>query len=255
MTSLGAALHVEARKALAARVMRTSTALLVIGIAVLAGALVGAASAGNEQILGQLGPSADESGWPLLSGLTAQITAVASVLGFGIGLSWLFGREFSEGTITGLFALPTSRPTIALAKLLIYLGWVVLVAVTLTLLVLAAGWILEMGTLDSTVLDQLGRQFVLTVLSGLLAVPAAWAATLGRGLLAGIATTLGVIITAQVCAIAAPAVAGWLPLSAPALWAMQPDVSHGWHLVPVAVIPIVFGTLTAVAWKRLQLDR
>lgn len=255
MTALRAALHVELRKALASRVMRTSTVLIVIGIAVLAGALVGAASAGNEQIIAQLGPLADHSGWPLLTGVTAQITAVGSLLAFGIALSWTFGREFAEGTISGLFALPTPRPTIAFAKLLIHLGWILLVAATLTVLVLVAGWLLGMGPVDGAVLDRLGRQFFLTVLSGLLATPAAWAATLGRGLLAGIATTVGLLIAAQLCVIAAPAVAGWLPLSAPAVWALQPGDTRGWQLVPVAVIPITFGMLTAFAWKRLQLDQ
>lgn len=255
MTAFTAALHVELRKALASRVMRTTTVLLVLGIAVLAAALVGAASAGNEQILAQLGPLAAQSGWSLLTGVTAQITAVGSLLAFGIALSWAFGREFTEGTVTGLFGLPVSRPRIALAKLLIHLGWVILVAAALPLLVLGAGVLLNMGTVDGAVLNQLGRQFVLTVLSGLLATPAAWVATLGRGLLAGIATTLVVLIAAQVSVIAAPAVAGWLPLSAPALWALQPESVHGWQLAPVAVVPIAFGTLTAIAWRRLQLDR
>lgn len=255
MKALTAALHVELRKSLASRVMRTTTALIVIGIAVLASALVGAASAGNEQILAQLGPLAAASGWSLLTGVTAQITAVGALLAFGIALSWTFGREFTEGTIAGLFALRVSRPTIALAKLLIHLGWVLLVAAILTLLVLAAGGILGMGIVDGPVLAQLGRQFILTVLSGLLATPAAWVATLGRGLLAGIATTLVVLIAAQVSVIAAPTVAGWLPLSSPALWALQPDTVHGWQLASVAVIPITFGALTANAWTRLQLDR
>jgi len=255
MTALTAALRVELRKALASRVMRTTTALLVLGIAVLAAALVGAASAGNEQILAQLGPLADQSGWRLLTGVTAQITAVGSLLAFGIALSWAFGREFAEGTITGLFALPVSRPTIAFAKLLIYLGWVILVAALLAFLVLVAGALLSMGPIDGVVLNQLGRQFALTVLSGLLATPAAWVATLGRGLLAGIATTLVILIAAQVSVIAAPEVAGWLPLSAPALWTVQPGSVCGWQLAPVAVIPIAFGALTATAWRRLQLDR
>lgn len=255
MTPLNAALHVELRKSLASRVMRTTTVLIVLGVAVLAGALVGAAAAGNEQILAQLGPLADETGWALLTGVTAQITAVGSLLAFGIALSWSYGREFTDGTITGLFALPVSRSTIALAKLLIYLGWVILVAVVLTLLILAAGILLGMGPVDGAVVPQLGRQLILTVLSGLLATPAAWVATLGRGLLAGITTTLMVLIVAQVSAIAAPAIAGWFPLSSPALWALQPEMVDAGQLALVAIIPLAFGTLTAIAWQRLQLDR
>ena len=255
MTALRAALHVELRKALASRVMRTTTVLVVIGIAVLAGALVAAASAGNEQVLAQLGPLASQSGWPLLSGVTAQITAAGSLLAFGVALSWIFGREFTDGTITGLFGLPVPRPRIALAKLLVYVGWVVLVATTLTVLLLAAGAILGLGPVDDAVLEALARQFVLTALTGLLATPAAWAATLGRGLLAGITATIGLLVTAQVLTIAAPSVAAWMPLSSPALWALQPGTVSGMQLALVAIVPVACAALTALSWQRLQLDR
>lgn len=33
-------------------------------------------------------------------------------------MAWSFGREFTEGTISGLFALPVGRATIAFVKIL-----------------------------------------------------------------------------------------------------------------------------------------
>lgn len=255
MNAFRAALHVELRKALASRVLATTTILVIGGIAVLAGALVAAATAGNEQILAQLGPLADETGWSLLTGVTAQITAVGALLAFGVALSWSFGREFTDGTITGLFALPVSRPTIALAKLCIYLLWSTAITLTLTLLVLAAGLILDLGPLDADALSRLARQAALTVLTAMIATPAGWAATLGRGPLPGIAATLVILIAAQVTAIATPATAAWIPLSAPALWALQPGTVHPGQLATVAIIPILFATLTSHTWRRLQLDR
>lgn len=255
MSGLGAALHVEVRKAMASNVLRTTTVLIVLGVAVLAGALVAGVRAGNEQVVAQLGHLSGLSGWHLLSGVTAQITAAGGLLAFGIALSWTFGREFGDGTVTGLFAVPVSRPVVAVAKLLVHLGWVVLVALALTGLVLAAGLALDLGPVDSAVLGRLARQLALTVLTGLIAVPAGWAATLGRGLLPGVATTVGVLVVAQVSVIAAPAAAAWLPFSTPALWALQPHLVDGAQLAVVVAVPAVFGALTAVAWSRLQLDR
>lgn len=255
MTALGTAVHVELRKALASRALRTTTILVVVGIAVLAGALVAAALNGNEQILAQLGLLADETGWSLLAGVTAQIIAAGALLAFGVALSWTFGREFSDGTISGLFALPVSRPTIALAKLCIHVLWTAAVALTLAILVLAAGLILDLGPVDGAVLSGLARQAVLTVLAGMIAMPAGWAATLGRGPLSGIAVSLVILIGAQVTAIAVPNAAAWLPFSAPALWAIQPGAVHTGQLALVAIIPISFAILTCIAWRRLQLDR
>lgn len=255
MNPFRTALQVELRKAVASRVLRTTTILLVAGIGMLAGSLVAAARADNEQILAQLGPLADETGWTLLTGITAQITAAGALLAFGVALSWAFGREFTDGTITGLFALPIRRPIIALAKLSVQLLWTAAVALTLTAVVLAAGLLLQLGPLDDTVFQQLTRQAALTLLTGMLAFPAAWAATLGRGPLPGIAATLAIVVVAQVVAIASPGTAGWLPLAAPGLWALQPGAVHAGQLALVAVVPAVFAALTGLAWERLQLDR
>lgn len=72
------------------------------------------------------------------------------LLGFGVALSWTIGREFSDGTITGLFALPVSRPVIALAKLLVHLLWITAVAVALTALTGTVGLALRLGRWTAT---------------------------------------------------------------------------------------------------------
>ncbi|MEV0396471.1 ABC transporter permease [Polymorphospora rubra] len=251
--ALTAALHVELRKLAASRVMRATAVLIVAGIAVLSTALTAAATAGNEQIIAQLGPHAAAGGWDLLTGVVAQIIAAGGLLGFGVALSWLVGREFTDGTITGLFALPVSRRVLVLAKLLSHLLWAVLVAIVLTAVVAVAGTLLGLGAWNGDVVAALGRQFVLTVLSALVAAPAGWAAALGRGPLPGIATTICLIVVAQVAVVAGAG--AWLPVAAPALWALQPGAVAPAQLALVAVVPVGFAALTVAAWNRLQLDR
>ncbi|THA27139.1 ABC transporter permease [Streptomyces sp. RKND-216] len=248
-----AALTVEGRKTSASRAVLVTTVLLVVGIALLAGSLTWAAARGNERVLAQLGPLAGEAGWDRLMGVVAQVTAAASLLGFGTVLSWMFGREFTEGTISGLFALPVSRPAVAAAKLAVYLLWALGVAALLTALLGAVGTALRLGAVDAGVTGALARQFTLTALSALLALPAAWAATLGRGLLPGIATTVGILVVAQVVAVAGTG--AWFPFTAPALWALHPAGVSPAQLALVGLVPVVFVPAVLLTWHRLQLDR
>ena len=255
MSTLLAALAVEFRKTVAARMIRATTVLVALGIGFLAGALVAAAQRGNEQVLGQLGPLAHDQGWSQLTGVVAQITAAGALLAFGVALSWNVGREFADGTIGGLFALPIPREVIVLAKMIIHLAWVVLVAVALTLLVGIAGVTLDLGPINIRVLEQLCRQFVLTVLTGLISVAAGWATSLGRTMLSGLAATIALIVAAQVSVLASAEVAAWIPFAVPALWALQVTPINGPQMATVGLVPVVFGTLTLISWRRLQLDK
>lgn len=248
----GTALVVEAQKLRASRVVLAASLLLVVGISVLVGAMTAAAEAGNEQILSQLGAIADGDGWERFWGVSAQVTAAAGLLCFGVVLAWVVGREFTDGTITGLFAITVPRATIALAKLAVTVWWSAAVAVGLTACLVVTGT-LVVGAPDAEALAGLARLLVLTVLSGLLATPTAWAATLGRGLLPGIAVAVTMMATAQVFAVAGTG--AWFPVAAPALWAIDPTSVSLPQLTLVALVPIGATLLTTRAWSRLQLDR
>lgn len=51
------------------------------------------------------------------------LMAVGGLIGFGFIFSWLFGREYADGTITDLLALPVARGTIVAAKFTIGIVW------------------------------------------------------------------------------------------------------------------------------------
>jgi ABC-2 type transport system permease protein len=255
MTRLRAALWVETRKALAAKVLHAGAALLVVGSGVLGASLTAAVEAGNHQITAKLGQGADAAGWPLMTATVTQVVAAAALLTFGITLSWVFGREFTDGTVYGLYAVPVSRRVQTAAKLIVHFGWAMVVAAVLAGLVTLTGFAIGLGGLDAPSAAGLGRLFVLAALSGLVAAPAAWAATLGRGPMAGIATTIGLIVLAQVAVVAFPGTSPWFPIAAPALWALNPDQVTGLQLALTPAYAVVFAALTAFAWNRLQLDR
>src|SRR5699024_1288664 len=139
-----------------------------------------------------------------------------ALITFGVVLAWMFGREFADGTITGLFTLPVSRGRIALAKLVVYAGWVLLVSTTLPLCVLVLGVLLGYGHPDAEASRSLARLCLLAALTGAAATPVAWVTTLARSLLAGVGTTLLLVVVAQIGALAG--CGGCRPLAAPAVW-------------------------------------
>lgn len=253
MSPFGVAFAVEGRKAAAGQVTAATTALLVLGVAAIAGGMSAAARSGNAQVLAKLGPAAELDGWDGLIAIVLQITAAAGVLAFGVALSWIVGREFADDTIAGLFALPIPRTTTALAKLGVYLVWTAGVAAALTLTVLILGPLLGLGPPGPALTASLGRLATLTVLSAMIATPAAWAATIGRGILPGVATTVVIIAVAQIMAVAGTG--AWFPFTAPALWAIAPQSVSAGQLALVLAVPAVSGLLTVHAWATLQLDR
>ena len=253
MNGVRIAIGVEQRKAWASPVVRSAAALLAVGVTVMAAAMTAAARAGNEQIIAQLGPVADAEGWDLYLGVAAQVAGAALVLGFGVTLSWLVGREFADGTISALFALPVSRRQTCAGKLAVYVAWAAAVGAALVILLTIAGLAIGLGLPDAAGMAGLSRMFVLAVLSAGLAVPAAWAATAGRGLLPGIAATIGLVVVAQVAVVAE--LGAWLPLAAPAFWALNPAEVAPAQLALSLTVPLGFGALAVRAWRRLQLDR
>src|SRR5436305_1967101 len=119
MTTHGwsAAISVETRKLVAARVPLVTVGLLAIGVTAICLSTIVAVVNGSPEIAAKLGPLVAVGGSPGYLNAALQVTAAAGAGGCGIVLSWSFGREFSEGTISGLFALPVSRGVIASAKL------------------------------------------------------------------------------------------------------------------------------------------
>ncbi|MFT3970119.1 MAG: ABC transporter permease [Micropruina sp.] len=228
-------------------------ATLAVVLALLGGITAGVAG-GNPDLIAKAGPDGALDWNGLLAGAT-QVTAVVSILGFGIVLAWMFGREFVEGTITGLFALPASRGKIALAKLTVYALWAVIVSGALTLGVLLLGLTFSYGPPSAEVWTTLGRLFILGVLSTGLAVPVAWFATVFRSLLAAVGCTIALVVTAQVGALAGEG-GGWMPFAAPALWAMSNGAAvTAIQLGATLTVPVVFAVLCCVSWSDLQLDR
>ena len=141
------AVWAETVKLAGSTVGRVGSIAIVVGISLLSGAMLLAAASGDPQLVAKLGPAATHD-WTGFLLAAAQITGAGGLLGFGVVLSWMFGREFGDGTITGLFALPVRRSTIALAKLLIYTVWAIAISLSLAALLVIVGLVAGLGPLD-----------------------------------------------------------------------------------------------------------
>ncbi|UJP09152.1 ABC transporter permease [Microbacterium sp. KUDC0406] len=247
------ALRVEALKLVRSPVGVVATLAVIAGTLALLGGITAAVAGGSPEVAAKAGPAAVQDWAGLLAG-AAQVTAVGGLIGFGAVLAWMFGREFTDGTITGLFALPVGRGRIALAKIVVHLVWVVCVGVVLAGGVLALGLLLGYGTPDAAARAGLGRQVALALLTGLIVTPVAWIATAAHSVFAGVGGTIALVILAQVGSLSGAG--GWMPLAAPALWAMSggAEVTTG-QLLLVLAVPVVFAALVCASWSRLQLRR
>jgi ABC-2 type transport system permease protein len=253
VAGLRTALVVESAKARASVVLRSTSVLLVAGVCALCAAMLAAVRAGRTDVTRKLGPAVATGDWDAFLAVATQVTGAAAVLATGVGLAWLVGREFADGTVGGLFGLPVTRGRIAAAKVLVYLGWAAGLGALLPAALLVTGLVSGLGAPDGAAAQGLAREGLLVVLSACVAVPAALAATLGRGLLPGVATTVGVLVVAQVGATLGAGT--WFPLTAPALWAIAPATVPGAALATAPLLALAVGALTVLAWQRLELDR
>lgn len=258
MNGFRTAILVEARKAAASSTLRATGLLLALGVPAIVAAILAAARGGGTpqaraQLLAKLGPEIAKADWHALVFASTQVMAAASVFAFGLGAAWLVGREFADGTAPALFGLPVSRPAIAAAKLLVHLCWAVLVSLVLAVTLAVVGLAFGLGAPGEEVVVGLVRIVVLGTLSAVIALAATVAATLGRGTLPGVAVAAVTIVVAQISVFTGAT--AWVPLAAPALWAMDPHTVALGPLILVVVFGAVCAALTIALWDRLQLAR
>lgn len=253
MVEMKAAFYIESLKLARSLVGIVATFVIVFGVICLLGGITAGIVTGNPDLIRKAGTAATLDWSGLLSAAT-QISTVSMLLGFGIVLAWIFGREFSDHTVTALFALPISLTRIALAKFAVYLTWAFTVSNAVLLVVFALGSLIGYGVPDADAWAAFGRLWVLLMFSIVLVTPVAWIVTLTRSLLAGVASTIVLIVLAQIGILAG--IGGWVPPAVPALWALSAGTAVSLlQLAFTAGFAAGFAFLVCWSWKHLELDR
>jgi ABC-2 type transport system permease protein len=194
--------------------------------------------------------TAGTADWPTMLSMLAQAIAVGGGVLFAFLTAWIFGREFSDKTVRGLLAVPTSRRAIVVAKGLVALGWgltgsawVIALGFAIGMVVGLPGWSAEASV------QALVRMAAAAALTLVLQTATALFAGIGRGYIAPLGWAVATIAAAQILA-----VLGWgavFPWAVPALvsGAAGPDAAD----VPVASFLIVIvtaagGLIATIAW-------
>jgi len=158
-----------------------------------------------------------EANWDSYFGLLSQAVGVGGVLIFGFVASWLFGREYSDGTAKDLMALPASRTTILNAKFVYYVAWCLLLVFWNLLLGIIVGFASGLGGLDISILgENLKVYFVTTLLIVILNAPIAFFALVGKGYLTPLGIVAVLLVLAQI--IGAMGFGNYFPWSVPGIY-------------------------------------
>lgn len=230
MRDLAAALQTELLKA------RRSKLPWVTALAMLVGGAVGGVfmfvlqNPDRARSLGLLGTKAQfanaPADWPAYFHLTAQIVAVGGLLVFGLVMTCVFGREFSDRTAKDLLALPIARTTIVAAKFVAALVWSLALTTETLAITLAFGLLLGLpGWSAGAALHGGGTVFATGALTITLAATYGLTASVGRGYMPAVAALFVTLFAAQV--IAAFGYGAWFPWSVPSLLSGIADHSNG----------------------------
>ena len=110
-SALGIVIGLEARKVARATVTRVATiAALTLVTVTTAGGYAAAMHAGDTDMGRKAASMVTSPGWDGYTGLGATSVSATILLAVGVVMSWSVGREFTDGTIVGLFAIPPAPP-------------------------------------------------------------------------------------------------------------------------------------------------
>ena len=240
----------EARKLGRATVVRVATAAaLVLVMATTAGGYAAAMHAGDTDLGRKAASMVTSPGWGGYTALGATSMSATILLAVGVVMSWSTGREFTDGTIVGLFAIPPALRTIATAKMLVTLSWAVLLGAGEAVLLMTAGLLLGLGVAGAT--GCFATLLLVSVVLSAGVLPVMWAATRWRGYLAGIGLTLAILVVTNLAA--GFGLGTYTPWSIPVAWTMNHDDVSTLLLVVPVMTAAIGAWVTLRSWDRLQL--
>ena len=193
-----------------------------------------------------------EANWRSYLDILTQAVGVGGILVFGFVASWIFGREYSEGTAKDLLSLPVSRTTILKAKFVVYALWCLTLAFSNLLIAMILGVVLQLPPIEWDVLAPGFTIYLITsLLTVIIGIPIAFFALYGKGYLAPLGFVTLTLVFAQV--IAATGYGSYFPWSIPGLYGGAggdfKDSLDSWSYIIVIFTGIAGYFATIIYWK------
>ena len=259
MAELSDMAWVEARKALRSG-MPVWTALGAFFLPLAIGFLIFVARNPEvSQKLGLVGAKANltayaGTNWPSYLGLITQVIAAGGFFLFVLVLSWIFGREFVDGTAKDLLAVPVRRSSILLAKFLVGAVWSVLLSTVIFVVGVAAGGAIGLpGGSAAVIFEGTIAAEVMACLIVAVALPFALFASAGRGYLLPLGLALLVALLTNLAAVLGWG--GYFPWAVPAVYAESPGA-----VAPISYVIVLLTGLAGMGgtylwWKLADQNR
>lgn len=259
MKNLTAMIWIEARKALRSRMPWFTAAgslVMPLGIAFL---IFVATNPEISRKLGLVGAKANlmayaTTNWHTYLGLLAQMIAAGGFFLFCLIICWVFGREFTDGTLKDLLAVPVSRGSIVLAKFVVAAAWSAAVAVLIFITGLITGALMGLPQASAGVLLHGSLTVAVTACLVIAVVlPFAFFASVGRGYLLPIGLAILALMLANLVM-----VLGWgeyFPWAVPGLFAQDQGYLSAISY-PIAILTGAAGMIgTHLWWKYASQNR
>ena len=134
--------------------------------------------------------------WSTYLNMYAQLIAIGGFFLFILIVSWVFGREFVDGTVKDWLAVPVARASILAAKMILVALWSAALTVIILVFGLLVGALLGLpeGS-PALIVEKCGPVLVSAGLSILLVLPFAFFASAGRGYLLPIALAIMTVMS------------------------------------------------------------
>ena len=209
--------------------------------------------------LGLLGAKAQVAGgsadWPSFFAALAQMTGVGGMILTAVITTYVFGREYADGTAKNMLALPVRRESFVVAKLIVVALWFAVLVAAIFVEGVVIALALDLPGFSSGLLGRAARDVALcAAMCCLLVPPVAWIATLGRGYLPPLGFAIFTLVLGNV--FAATGWGKWFPYSIVPLYTgiAGPRVSV---LEPgsYAVVLLLFAAgIAATVWQVRSAD-
>jgi ABC-2 type transport system permease protein len=192
--------------------------------------------------------------WPTYLGLFGQIIAAGGFFFFVLAISWVFGREFADGTLKDMLAVPVQRSSILLAKFILAAVWSAALAIVMLVAGLAMGAAIQLPGGSIHVILQGSDLVAITACLVIAAImPFALFASVGRGYLLPLGVAVLTLMMANLVVIV-----GWgeyFPWAVPGLYAQgkSPLTPISYWIVFLTGLAGVLGTY--LWWKYADQNR
>jgi len=186
--------------------------------------------------------------WPTYLRFLTLAVGAGGIILFSLITSWVFGREYADRTVKDLLALPTSRSTIVLGKLILIAVWSAIITLTTCLITLLVGTLLRLPPVPVQIFIQSGITIaVAACLTIALSTPVALAASAWHGYLPAIGVMILVMGLSQLVN-----AAGWgeyFPWSVPALYVQGETL--GIISYVIVLLTSIAGLVGTLLWWEL----